>query len=286
MSTKIPGIPLIMGSVPAELKQHLEALSEAVEIRLGRRGDPRDRAITLRELIDSGLAKELESSPFDPNNITSNSLGFGSETTSGDVGTPTAPTGVSVAGAYAQVNMDWAYPTYTGHSQTEIWSHTSDSIGDATLAGVSVGRTHVDPIGGGQTRYYWFRHVNTNNVTGPYNSSSGTLAVTATNPAEILAQLENSISVSQLTSSLADTIDGAGSTVDISSLVSIVGFLSSYCAHSVLARLSWVATFTSGLFTTFGSTSFAPTSSAGALASAADTLPYHMRANVSTGSPA
>ena len=33
------------------------------------RGDPQDRAITLRELIDSGLAKTLKANPFDPNNI-------------------------------------------------------------------------------------------------------------------------------------------------------------------------------------------------------------------------
>ena len=35
-------------------------MKEAQEIRLGRRGDPKDRAITLRELIDSGLAEELK----------------------------------------------------------------------------------------------------------------------------------------------------------------------------------------------------------------------------------
>ena len=284
MSTKIPGIPLITGNLSAELKQHLEALTEAVEIRLGRRGDPLDRAITLRELVDSGLAKELDSTPFDPNNISADSLGFGSETASGDVGTPTAPTGVSVAGAYAQVIMDWAYPTYTGHSQTEIWSHTSDSIGDATLAGISTGRTHIDPIGGGETRYYWFRHVNTNNVPGPYNSSSGTIGVTATNPAEILAQLTGAISASQLTSSLADTIDGAGSTVDISNLESFVGFISGYSGSSLLSRVSGVETSNASLLTTFGSTSSAATSAAAAQVSAAEAVAAKADAILAQGS--
>ena len=65
--TKVPGIPKPPVEISAGLRRYLENLSEAVEIRLGRRGDQRDRAITLRELIDSGLAVELAQRPFDPN---------------------------------------------------------------------------------------------------------------------------------------------------------------------------------------------------------------------------
>ena len=45
----------------------LTSLKRSISV-LGRRGDKRDRAITLRELIDSGLAVDLASAPFDPNN--------------------------------------------------------------------------------------------------------------------------------------------------------------------------------------------------------------------------
>ena len=56
--TKVPSIYKIPSKADPELKQFAESIKEAVEVRLGRRGDPRDRAITLRELIDSGLATE------------------------------------------------------------------------------------------------------------------------------------------------------------------------------------------------------------------------------------
>ena len=58
--TQIPGIPKVPANVSPEVRRYLDALGEALEIRLGRRGDPRDRAITLRELIESGLATEAK----------------------------------------------------------------------------------------------------------------------------------------------------------------------------------------------------------------------------------
>ena len=55
--TKVPAIKNIPAKLDYETKATLESIKEALEVRLGRRGDPRDRAVTLRELIDSGLAK-------------------------------------------------------------------------------------------------------------------------------------------------------------------------------------------------------------------------------------
>ena len=54
--TKVPALPRIPADTPPSLRRYLELLEQTTNIRLGRRGDPRDRAITLRELIDIGLA--------------------------------------------------------------------------------------------------------------------------------------------------------------------------------------------------------------------------------------
>lgn len=263
--TQVPGIPRPPSRIDAETKRYLEALAEAVEIRLGRRGDPIDRAVTLRELIDSGLAKRLASSPYDPNNAGSDP-GFGPDPNV-NTGVPTAPTNFTANGAYSQVNLFWDVPLYGNHGNTEIWSHTSDTIGDATLAGVASGGVYIDPVGGGVTRYYWARHVSTSNINGPYNSSTGTIATTATNPAAILAELTGSISVSHLTSSLAGSIDGSGSAIDISNLESFVGFASSYnpaTDGSLLGRIGGVESTAAGLATTYGSTTSAAASAASA----------------------
>ena len=57
MSTKIPGLKNIPPKTDRELKLALDDIKQALEIRLGLRGDPLDRAVTLRELEDSGIVK-------------------------------------------------------------------------------------------------------------------------------------------------------------------------------------------------------------------------------------
>ena len=46
--TKVPAAPPVPASVSPELRRYLEQIAETIEIRLGRRGDQRDRAVTLR----------------------------------------------------------------------------------------------------------------------------------------------------------------------------------------------------------------------------------------------
>ena len=74
--TKLPGIPKAPAGATAEEKRWYDTIAQIMEIRLGLRGDPRDRAITLRELISSGLALDLKAAPFDPNAINSTNIGF------------------------------------------------------------------------------------------------------------------------------------------------------------------------------------------------------------------
>ena len=188
--TKVPGIPKPSGM--ANDMHLLTSLIEAVEIRLGRRGDPVDRAITLRELIDSGLAKALKAAPWDPNNPNAGNLGF-SVNEIVDTAIPPVPTNFSVAPAYSQNILSWDYPRYSNHSFSEIYGHDSDVIGDAQLIGVSTGRVYIDPVGSGVARYYWIRHVSQSSVLGPFNSGTGTLGQTALNTAMLLAELEASI---------------------------------------------------------------------------------------------
>ena len=53
--TKLPAIPPIPSNTDPQLKTYLSALDEVLKVRLGRTGDPKDRAVTVRELIDTGL---------------------------------------------------------------------------------------------------------------------------------------------------------------------------------------------------------------------------------------
>mgnify|MGYP001375908661 CR=1 FL=1 len=195
--TTVPGIPKPPANLDAETKRYLEALTEAIEIRLGRRGDTRDRAITLRELIDSGLAKELLNNPFDPNNPGST---FTTPTSFDDdvpyLETPNAPTGFAVYSGYETIILRWDFPFYANHSATLIYRYATDSIGDAKIAGEisrASGRVFVDPVGEDKSYYYWIAHQTTDGKIGPFNSTSGTLGETELSKDSILDHLVASI---------------------------------------------------------------------------------------------
>jgi len=207
--TKVPGIPKPPADASPSLQKYLTSLSEALEIRLGRKGDARDRAITLRELIDSGLAVDLLNRPYDPNNPGSD---FDPPpTTGGTDQTPPAPTNFSVIAGLSNAGLFWNYPgdDYRGHSFTELYRNSANNITTAVLIGSSSGSAYTDYVGtvtNNITYYYWARHVNTDGVRGPFHANSG-LSVTFTpNVNFLLNVLDNSITSSQLVQSLRTPI--------------------------------------------------------------------------------
>jgi hypothetical protein len=112
--TKVPAIQNIPPDTPLELKRHLENIKEATEIRLGRRGDPLDRAVTLRELEDANIVKVADKGvgvvdgirpPDDP----------------GDRTPPPSPTTLTANAAFTGIVLKWNKPTYGNHGFTEIW---------------------------------------------------------------------------------------------------------------------------------------------------------------------
>ena len=253
--TQVPALPKLPADTPPALRRYLELLEQTTNIRLGRRGDPRDRAITLRELISSGLAKELKEKPFDPNTA---DAGFvSSDTGLTDLAVPPAPTGFSVTGAFSIINMSWNNPGYSNHSHTEVYVHTSDSLGSATLLGITGSRVFSDPVGSGQNRYYWIRHVNTSGLPGPYNSGTGTLGQTATDVTHMLTLLSGAITSSQLASRLSTPIADIPNiqtnitTINnnITALDNFTGFSSSYSGDSLLTRMGAVETTANGAAT-------------------------------------
>jgi hypothetical protein len=183
--TLVPGIPPIPSDASPALRSYLTALGEALQVRLGRRGDPRDRAVTLRELIDSGLAKELKTEQFDPNKFTRSNLGFEINTTP-NLAVPPVPASLSGSAAFQTVILTWNSGKdprflYNNHSITQVYRHTSDSIGDAVFIGsTSAGIFADDTVSSGTTYYYWVKYISTDNVASPFNATSG-VAVTATN---------------------------------------------------------------------------------------------------------
>ena len=188
--TKVPAIIDIPADIDPKVKRVLDSMKEASEIRLGRRGDPRDRAITLRELIDSGLATELRDKPFDPNagtGVTDFALPvFLQPDPSAPV--PPAATGLSAGAAFTTITLSWNDPQISNLAFTEVWRNGSDNLGSATRVDTVSANVWSDTVDTAQTFYYWVRHVNTNNVTGTFSSS-----VNATTAQVNAARIENAV---------------------------------------------------------------------------------------------
>ena len=228
--TKVPAIAANPppGLTP-ELTNYLLSLSEALDIRLGRRGDPRDRAVTVRELTTSGLAAEQNSTvsgAYNTNIVTSSGVGFIPVTNSdGGISLPTVsisgvtseypskPTNFTATALYQKVQLSWDYPTdYKGHSLTEIHSSTSNVLGTATLLSITTGSMFTHELGGGQTRYYWIRHVSNQAEIGPWFSANGTVATTTADADALKTVLSGALTDAELASALntrINLIDGA-----------------------------------------------------------------------------
>lgn len=201
--TKVPNVSAPRSESPEELKRVVTAMAEALDIRLGRRGDPLDRAITLRELVDGGLVKlkggtlslrpnDLDFLPAVPQYTTR----------------PPRPTGVTGSAGFRTATIFWDQPVYPGHSLAEVWRHTANILGNATLIGTSSSTAFTDStVASGTTYYYWVRFVNASSIYGDFHATSGLALTVAVDVTLILDLLTNAISTSQLVTGLQATID-------------------------------------------------------------------------------
>jgi len=195
--TKLPGLKPIPAKVDKELAGSLKAMQEALAIRLGQLGDPIDRAVTLRELIDSGLAVKLKDNPFVPNA----GLGptdFGPpDAGPGDLSIPPAPVSLTADGIFTTVILDWngtsASAPYGNHAYTEIWRSRDNNLAGATLRATTTAFIYTDEVGYGETYYYWVRYVSTSDVQGPFNNTNGAEATTLQDIAAVMTELSETL---------------------------------------------------------------------------------------------
>lgn len=222
-------------------KRFAYSLKENVDVLTGNRGDPLDRAVTVRDLLDAGIIKLARGSNLFGNN------GFEIDPTIlfPTLAVPPAPTNLQAAGAFQNILLEWDLQFYIGHAGVEIWRHTSDSLAGATLVGTMTGMAgvYVDAVGSGKSFYYWVRAVNRNSVYGPYNSSSGTLGETAIDVAYMLTLLSGAVTSSQLAADLSAPI------AKIPALESFTGYASGYSGGSLLTRMGATETKANGAAT-------------------------------------
>tara|TARA_Y100000741_G_scaffold364804_1_gene357087 strand:- start:230 stop:2107 length:1878 start_codon:yes stop_codon:yes gene_type:complete len=203
-ATTVPALPSAPNKIDPNLKKFLDKMVEAVEIRLGRRGDPRDRAITLRELITSGLAKELAANPYDPNAI--------------DFGVPLGddlnlsqavgkPENLTATAGFTAVLIKWDLWKHRNHFRTHVYRNTVDVRSTAVFIGTSDSQFYSDEdVTSGTTYYYWAKHENTHGDMSEWNAESGTSATVQPDVDFLLTTLTGEIRSSHLYTTLATDV--------------------------------------------------------------------------------
>ncbi len=180
----------------AEGKRFAQSVVDNLQQLTGEKGDDLDRAVTFNDLINAGIAKKQFILTGGGSNFV---IGKGDEE---GVETPTAPTGSSASGAFQNILISWDYPSYSGHSHTEIFVHSADNfaqveIDKGRLSPKFLGQTTASvfshQVGNGANKYYWIRHVNRNDVAGPAQSTTGLNATTAADVGAMMALLNEQL---------------------------------------------------------------------------------------------
>jgi hypothetical protein len=186
------------------------AIKKTLEVREGRSGDALDGHITYRALQDMGLVGEGKSTTSTGTEIPVTPPGGGDiygpgYNPSTDFGTPPAPQNLVARGGFSVIYLTWG-GGYANPAITEIWRATTDNLGAAILVGTSVTVMFSDPVEPYTGYYYWVRYVSKANVTGPYNSTSGTYGQSAIDVVATLEALSADIAASSLWGSLTQQI--------------------------------------------------------------------------------
>jgi len=172
-----------------EGKRFAQSIVDNIQQLTGEKGSVLDKAVTFNDLVNAGIAKKQFVLTDGGSNFV---IGPGDNQ---GVDTPTAPTGASAGGGFQNILISWDYPSYSGHSHTEIFVHDSDNFAQVEVSkgrlspkflGQTTASVFSHQVGNGANKYYWIRHVNQNDVAGPTQGTSGLNGTTA---ADIAAQM-------------------------------------------------------------------------------------------------
>lgn len=199
--TKIQPIPSISGLSP-EIQAFAAPVKQAIEVLLGRTGDPLDAAVTFRRAGGSTVVggKVVTIGGGGSGSGGTVVIGGGSGGTGAyvpDLTPPPTASGLVATPGFSTIFLEWddfGYSSGHGHAHTEVWRATDDLLGNAILIGTAPGTIYVDSVGSGAGPYfYWIRFVSRDGVKGNYNAASGVEGSTSPDPAYIRGLLAGAL---------------------------------------------------------------------------------------------
>jgi len=237
-SSQRKSIAAIPTAFKGQERRYAQSVSENLDTLSGRRGNIIDRAVTFRDLLDSGVLR-LAGGILSDGGIDVTNPNDPDSNPNGPTELPTKPTNLNASGGFNVVALDWGLAPYNGHDYVEIFRFQSNSLSSAEAAGAYV-RYYGDAyfyfdqnVGSQETWYYWVRAVNKDGVAGPFNQLSGTPATTALDYIYISGLIDTILS---------DDASNLGLTTAIDGLSDFTGYFSGYNGDSLITRMGDVET--------------------------------------------
>ena len=213
MTLRRKTLPALSPKAPAELRPLFAAMAEILETGEGVRGDKLDRKLTLRDLLDGGLAKLRV--PGNPD------AGITQPGGPPDMSIPPRPIGFAADGSFfGMIHLTWERPQeqYNNHAFTNIYRSETDNFATAQIIGREAGMFYSDVVRNDAVvvddplnlpgYYYWITFSSSSSIEGPPNSPSGTFARPLPDAAYLLGQLSGQLGESQLEQDLRTRLNG------------------------------------------------------------------------------
>ncbi|MGP8291748.1 phage tail tip fiber protein [Vreelandella zhanjiangensis] len=209
-------LPPVPPKAPSELRPLIAAMTEILETGEGVRGDPLDRKLTLRDILDSGIGTlKPGMRPGQDGNLDSGVL-----PPAPDLSIPPAPAGFDAQGGfYGMINLSWTIPgqQYRNHAYTNVFRSEEDNFANAEVIGREAGGFYtdyvrddaVDPDDPTKLKgyYYWITFTSVADIEGPPNSPYGTYAAPLADLGYVIELLTGEIDASVLAQSLKEEIE-------------------------------------------------------------------------------
>lgn len=213
---KIRSIPA-PGFATGVQRQFFEALREVIQVGEGDRGDPLDRKLTVRDLVEIGQIKLKRSG------IRSGTPILEPSQPAPDLSVPPVASGVLTTKGIGVVYVSWdqPYEQYSNHAHAKIYRATENNFANAVFLSTVSGTVYADPTdfvyddntGEVKGYYYWVSFVSAAGVEGPPHSINGIYGEPAADPDHLIHLLENKITATQLHQDLTSRIDQYGTQI-------------------------------------------------------------------------
>lgn len=178
----LPAIPKVTVNDPL-LQRFCDAVTQFCAIHAGRVGSGLDRAMTIREMLNSGFAVKKSTSTSTPTGGGLTDIVPPPESIIVDK--PTPPTGFRVLSGTTAILLIWDDVNFKGAASTMIYRASLDDFSQAVVIATTPAAVYSDITDSSDPYWYWIRHTNVDGDMGALNDASGTMGqagLLTTNP--------------------------------------------------------------------------------------------------------